>query len=193
MSPEFLVWLSGRLDRQPGVKDCVLMHTGPRPAPQLELVVRHALEDHPRVFRARRVRDDVQVFSDRAGPGLVTVGRGLGGRLDLRLRSRKVRRMPALVARCWARRWHAVPLTSRPLPKSRRGTLGRSAPSWPAPSTRLAPKCCSGHEQHHGVWHPRRTNGSPTRGPPSVSRVGPVLCAGGTNLMSKLTGSANWL
>jgi len=49
----------------------------------LELVVRQDLEEHPRVQRARRLRRDVSVYSDAKGRGLVTIRRGLAGRLEL--------------------------------------------------------------------------------------------------------------
>jgi hypothetical protein len=42
---------------------------------------RKDLDDHPRVLRSREHRRDVRVFGDETG--LVTIGRGLVGRLEL--------------------------------------------------------------------------------------------------------------
>lgn len=64
--------------------DAVLVG-GPQTHLPRSLVERRDLESHPRVQLARRLRDDVRVlgFSDPGISALVTVGRGLGGLLEL--------------------------------------------------------------------------------------------------------------
>jgi GNAT superfamily N-acetyltransferase len=83
LSPSFLVWLGARIGRAPGSLDCVLVRTGVPPASATDLLVRTDLDGHPRVARARHHRRAVEVFSDPQGKGLVTLGRGLAGRLEL--------------------------------------------------------------------------------------------------------------
>ncbi|MGH9119275.1 MAG: GNAT family N-acetyltransferase [Acidimicrobiales bacterium] len=83
LKAEFLLWLSGWLGAAPGSLDVVLARTDDPPAEPLELVPRDDLADHPRVRRAARYRDDLRVFTDWSGTGIVTVGRGLAGRWEV--------------------------------------------------------------------------------------------------------------
>lgn len=81
MSARFLSWLGDRLGTEPGSLDVVLATErvesdgGLRPA--------SGVEAHARVARALRYRDDVQVFTDPDRRGVVIVGRGLAGRLEV--------------------------------------------------------------------------------------------------------------
>jgi GNAT superfamily N-acetyltransferase len=57
-------------------------------APALEstgLRLRPAEPDHPRVHRALRYRSDVRIWATADGAGLLTVGRGVAGRLEVSL------------------------------------------------------------------------------------------------------------
>jgi len=71
----------------------------------VELVARDDLHDHPRVARSKRFRDDLRVFSDREGAGVVMLGRGLAGRAEVSIevdpahRDRGLGRMMAAAAR----------------------------------------------------------------------------------------------
>lgn len=64
-----------------GSHDAVLVARGRGPIDRSELASRHDLDDHPRVVRSRRHRLDVEVYANDTG--LVTVGRGLVGRLEI--------------------------------------------------------------------------------------------------------------
>jgi hypothetical protein len=75
--PDVLRWLAGPRGAV-GSLDVVLVATA-RPGDRL--AERHDLDDHPRVARARLHRRDVRVFGDDRG--LLTLGRGLAGRLEL--------------------------------------------------------------------------------------------------------------
>ena len=74
--PDVLRWLAG--EGWVGSLDVVLV-AGARPGDQL--AERSDLDDHPRVGRARAHRRDVRVFGDDRG--LLTLGRGLAGRMEL--------------------------------------------------------------------------------------------------------------
>ncbi len=82
VSPAFLVWLGCRLGATPWLLDAVLAHHGGG-EPEIRLVPRPDLVDHPRVALARRKRTDVRVYADERGRGLVTIGRGLVNRWEL--------------------------------------------------------------------------------------------------------------
>ena len=78
MHADVLRWLAGP-DGRIGSVDVVLVATA-RPGDPLP--ERADLEHHPRVVRARAHRRDVRVFGDD-DRGLLTLGRGLAGRLEL--------------------------------------------------------------------------------------------------------------
>lgn len=102
LSPAFLVWLHERLGAVPGVLDVVLVADPLRGTAAVE--ARSDLDDHPRVERSRRHREDVAVYS--RDDGIVTIGRGLARRLEVSVEvepgSRRVGlgRSLALAARC---------------------------------------------------------------------------------------------
>ena len=75
--PDVLRWLA-REDGWIGSLDVVLVATA---RPGERLTVRTDLDHHPRVRRARAHRRDVRVYGDDRG--LLTLGRGLAGRLEL--------------------------------------------------------------------------------------------------------------
>ncbi len=84
MRPPFLTWLGQRLGVHPGMVDVTLAHVGGI-AGGAPLVRHTGLASHPRVARAHRRRQHVVVYTDRQEHGLVTLGRGLVGRLELSL------------------------------------------------------------------------------------------------------------
>ncbi len=77
VSPECLRWLAGP-DGEIGCLDAVLVRRG---TGRSDLPQRTDLDLHPRVVAARRRRTEVTVFGDERG--LVTVGRGLAGRMEV--------------------------------------------------------------------------------------------------------------
>jgi GNAT superfamily N-acetyltransferase len=81
MGARFLAWLGDRIGAEPGSLDVVLAAPGTgmgadqlRPAGRVE---------HDRVARAERYRDDVRVLTDAERRGVVIMGLGLAGRLEL--------------------------------------------------------------------------------------------------------------
>jgi hypothetical protein len=78
--PEALVALAGP-GAWFGVLDAVLVATAGSVPGVVPLAPTDAYDDHQRVTYARRVRVDVEVLGDERG--LVTLGRGLGGRTEL--------------------------------------------------------------------------------------------------------------
>jgi GNAT superfamily N-acetyltransferase len=81
MSAPFLTWLGTRLGTTPGMLDVVLVANGVPTT--TELARREGTDAHARVARARLHRSDVEVYSDPAGDGVVIIGRGLAGRLEV--------------------------------------------------------------------------------------------------------------
>jgi GNAT superfamily N-acetyltransferase len=73
MSATFLAWLSERLGTPPGVLDLVLAAPS-RPAAAGDLSLDR---------RATRYRNDLHVYTDETGQGVLVVGRGLAGRWEM--------------------------------------------------------------------------------------------------------------
>ncbi len=81
MSAPFLTWLGNRLGTTPGMLDVVLVARGVPTT--VELARRDDANAHVRVSRAMRYRSEVEVYSDKAGDGIVIMGHGLSGRLEV--------------------------------------------------------------------------------------------------------------
>lgn len=79
----FLAWLAHRVDCAPGIIDAILVAPPPA-APRIRLLEVGGRE-HPRIARALEQRSDVRVWTDETGAGVVTIGRGLTGRLEIGL------------------------------------------------------------------------------------------------------------
>jgi hypothetical protein len=77
--PDVVRWLAGS-DGAVGSHDALLVARGAG-TPSVQLSERSDLDDHPRVRRARHSRSDLRVFGDERG--LVTLGHGLVGRLEI--------------------------------------------------------------------------------------------------------------
>jgi GNAT superfamily N-acetyltransferase len=79
LSATFLAALEERLRLSAGNIDAVLLAPPVAGPPSVELSL---IEDsnHPRVVRARRYRTEVRVWT--CGPGVLVLGRGLGGRWE---------------------------------------------------------------------------------------------------------------
>ena len=108
-NPPFLAALCERLGRRVNCVDMVAYGpalTGSPPLPLTEIVDR----SHPRVRRAQRYRNDVRVWA--ADGGIVVLGRGLAGRLEVAFevdpdhRARGLGRALARSARQLAGQWH---------------------------------------------------------------------------------------
>jgi len=79
MSASFVTWIATMIGAEPGSVDVVLVADA---APAVtELVAVGA--DHPRRTRAQSYRQRVETWSDAGRTGLVIVGRGLAGRLEV--------------------------------------------------------------------------------------------------------------
>lgn len=79
----FLSWLAIELGTEAGSVDMFFLApqtVGNRGEP---LERRSDLDAHPRVERSRRYREDVRVYSDRSGLGVLVLGRGLAGRWEV--------------------------------------------------------------------------------------------------------------
>ena len=83
MSAPFLTWLGERLGSTPGVLDVVLVGFGVGSGEASVLEQRADADAHARVQRALRYRSDVTVHANPSGDGLVILGRGLVGRLEV--------------------------------------------------------------------------------------------------------------
>lgn len=83
LGARFLAALADRVGAEPGSLDAVLVAPPAAAAPGPEL--RPAEVDHPRVRRALLHRSDVRIWTTRDGAGLVTLGRGVAGRLEVSL------------------------------------------------------------------------------------------------------------
>lgn len=84
MSAPFLAWLAKRLGTTAGMLDLVVVadRLDLADAPlQLQRAVSGA--SHGRVERARTYRSDIEVYADRDERGIVILGRGLAGRLEV--------------------------------------------------------------------------------------------------------------
>jgi hypothetical protein len=79
MSARFLSALEHRSSLVAGSLDAVLLAEPAAGKPSVALS-RIVDSNHPRVVRARRYRDDVHAWT--CGPGLLVLGRGLGGRWE---------------------------------------------------------------------------------------------------------------
>ncbi len=79
LSPTFLSALEERLRLAAGSTDVVLLAPPAPGEPSVDLSLL-ADSSHPRVVRARRYRAEVQVWT--CGPGVLVLGRGLGGRWE---------------------------------------------------------------------------------------------------------------
>ncbi len=86
MSPEFLAWLGKQLGSEPGMIDAVLVALPGWVSPKalsLDPLPDRKANAHDRVKRSRRYRSDVAAYTDGDERGLVVLGRGLAGRLEV--------------------------------------------------------------------------------------------------------------
>jgi len=82
MSAPFLTWLGEQVGVAPGLVEVVLVHLGAT-AGDVPLIAGRHWKNHPRVARAHRMRQRVQVYTDRQKRGLVTLGQGLVNRWEM--------------------------------------------------------------------------------------------------------------
>ena len=109
MSAAFLGWLGERLGSRPGSLDVVLAAGGLGGAPPLELRPVGDPDRHPRAARAVRYRDDLEVWADPEGAGVLVLGRGLAGRRELSFEVDPARRNRGLGRRLVAAARHLTP------------------------------------------------------------------------------------
>ena len=83
LGARFLAALADRMGAEPGCLDAVLV--APPAERSTGVQLRPAEPDHPRVHRALRYRSDVRIWRTADGTGLLTVGRGVAGRLEVSL------------------------------------------------------------------------------------------------------------
>lgn len=97
-APGVLAWLAERTGLRAGSLDVVLAWVPGRADGGSGSVVREVEpRDHPRVVRARRWRRDLRVFEGEGG--MVVIGRGLAGRLELSVEVDAARRDHGLARR----------------------------------------------------------------------------------------------
>ncbi|WP_212719345.1 hypothetical protein [Blastococcus sp. CCUG 61487] len=82
LGARFLSALADRIGAEPGVLDAVLL-APPLPGGARDLVPVEL--EHPRVDRALLYRADVGVWASADGTGMLTLGRGVAGRLEVSL------------------------------------------------------------------------------------------------------------
>jgi GNAT superfamily N-acetyltransferase len=109
MSASFLGWLGERLGSLPGSLDVVLAAEGVGGTPPLELRPVGDPDRHPRAARAVRYRDDLEVWADPEGAGVLMLGRGLAGRREVSFEVDPARRNRGLGRRLVAAARHLTP------------------------------------------------------------------------------------
>jgi hypothetical protein len=82
MDVRFLTWLGQRLGSAPGMLDAVLAAGRLDGEPAL-ILVEVRVADHPRVRRALAYRSELRIYQDERHAVLLTIGRGLAGRLEV--------------------------------------------------------------------------------------------------------------
>jgi hypothetical protein len=82
MSAPFLTWVAERLDSRPGTFDALLCTFGTG-AGAPDWLVPDAGSEHPRVARARRYREDIEVWRTEDGNGILALGYGICGRREV--------------------------------------------------------------------------------------------------------------
>ncbi|SNR29176.1 hypothetical protein SAMN06272737_10219 [Blastococcus mobilis] len=88
LGARFLAALADRVGCEPGVLDAVLVAPPGGGVPQTDIPVQEVSAtglSHPRVQRAFLHRTDVRVWATPDGAGLLTIGRGVAGRLEASL------------------------------------------------------------------------------------------------------------
>ena len=81
--PRFLTWLADQLDAESHMLNLVMFAVGTGGGSSL--IRRDDLFEHPRVIRAARYRDDLELYSNQYGNSVLVLGRGLAGRRELAL------------------------------------------------------------------------------------------------------------
>jgi GNAT superfamily N-acetyltransferase len=83
MDVRFLAWLGERLRSASGMVDAVLVADALEGEPAGTGLVEVTAVSHPRVERAARYRTDLRTFVDERRGAVLTIGRGLAGRLEV--------------------------------------------------------------------------------------------------------------
>ncbi len=83
LGSRFVEALAAKLGASATQVDVTLASTGGVAPPPIDLVELEADFDHPRVRLARAFRTEVRVYGTKDRVGLLTLGRGLAGRLDV--------------------------------------------------------------------------------------------------------------
>jgi hypothetical protein len=83
MHPAFIAWLGERLGASCYAPDIVLSAFRAESPGSIALVERPDMLSHPRAAMAQRFRRQVRAYADEDGKGLLTVGHGLCGRVEV--------------------------------------------------------------------------------------------------------------
>lgn len=110
MSVAFLQWLGARIGAPPGVLDITFVALPDDVTISvLDVEERDDLVDHPRVQRAARYRDDGVTYRTTDGNGLVVLGHGFAGRLEMAFEVEPAARGAGLGRRLAATARHIAP------------------------------------------------------------------------------------
>jgi len=83
LTSAFMQELAARVGASTGGIDAVLACRPPHESGTIDLVAMNEAFEHPRVSLARSFRRDVRVYATRDGSGILVLGRGLAGRLEV--------------------------------------------------------------------------------------------------------------
>jgi hypothetical protein len=82
LRPSFLNWMREQLDARPTSVDIVLYAKGRGVGSDL-VEPRDDLYDHPRVIRASRYRDEIELYGDPVSSSVLVIGSGVAGRREI--------------------------------------------------------------------------------------------------------------
>jgi hypothetical protein len=83
MHPRFLAWFATQCDSAGYTPELVLASPTAEARPEIDLSPTSDFDAHPRVRMARGYRSDVRVLSDKERRGIVIIGEGIVGRIEV--------------------------------------------------------------------------------------------------------------
>jgi GNAT superfamily N-acetyltransferase len=131
MSARFIAELASEIGGHPGILSAVLCaaHTPDIEPLNLQEI---AAPDNPRVARALQLRRDVRVFMSGDKAGLLTIGRGLGGRWEASFEVRETHRSRGLGRALALHARHLVPAGAAVFMQIAPGNAASTRAAWSA-------------------------------------------------------------